>query len=251
MLKQQRKHKKKKETRDSPKKGKKKNKKSLPHENSQHALDDGLPTRKDGCYPRQTKHVGDSFVLGAGDPDCRGWPGRICSAARHGGRDLTGYNLGIRRDTSAEIRRRWPTEAASRLPPGPDGRLVFSFGVNDCVREDGAPRVSPAAMLDNARAILSTARTTHPTLMLGPPPTTDAELDRAVAALSDRLAALCAELAIPFLPLFPLLAGHPVWQREAAAGDGIHPGAGGYTLIAEAVLGWNAWQDWIAQAPRL
>ena len=59
--------------------------------------------------------IGDSFVNGTGDDDCLGWTGRICSAARRRGRDITLYNLGIRRDTTADIAARWEREAKSGL----------------------------------------------------------------------------------------------------------------------------------------
>ena len=86
--------------------------------------------------------IGDSFVAGAGDDDCLGWPGRLCAAARQAGHDLTLYNLGIRRDTSADIAARWEAEARARLPAEHDGRLVFLFGVNDCVEDTpGHPRM--------------------------------------------------------------------------------------------------------------
>lgn len=194
---------------------------------------------------------GDSFVHGTGDDDCAGWPGRVCAAARRRGLDLTSYNLGIRRDTSVDIAGRWEAEAALRLLPEHDGRLVFSFGVNDCVHEHGAPRVPADASLAAARAILSRAHAGRPTLLLGPPPTCDAALDGRVELLSDGLQRLCRELAVPFLALFPLLRPSGLWHREAEEGDGIHPNRGGYALIAEAVLAWQPWRDWMDRAPRL
>lgn len=57
--------------------------------------------------------LGDSFVAGFGDPECRGWLGRV--AAR--GAPMTLYNLGIRRQTSPEIRARWKSEMAHTPPP--------------------------------------------------------------------------------------------------------------------------------------
>ena len=75
--------------------------------------------------------LGDSFVNGTGDDDCLGWTGRICSSARRSGRDVTHYNLGVRRDTSADILARWRQEAERRLSPDLGGRLVFAFGGND------------------------------------------------------------------------------------------------------------------------
>src|ERR1044071_4238499 len=100
--------------------------------------------------------IGDSYVNGTGDDDCLGWTGRICAAARQRGCDITYYNLGVRRDTSGEIAERWEREARARLAPDQDGRLVFSFGVNDCVFvEPRQTRVPEAASLANARRILT------------------------------------------------------------------------------------------------
>jgi len=71
-----------------------------------------------------------------------GWGGvgRVVAKARQGGRDVTAYNLGIRRDTSADVAAPWGGEARLRLPHEYDCRLVFSFGVNDCMAngEDGS-----------------------------------------------------------------------------------------------------------------
>ena len=53
-----------------------------------------------------------------------------------------------------------------------DGRLIFSFGVNDCVYDShGSIRVSPTDSFENARDILTEASTWLPTLFIGPPPT--------------------------------------------------------------------------------
>jgi lysophospholipase L1-like esterase len=188
---------------------------------------------------------GDSFVNGTGDDDCLGWVGRLCAEARARGRDITLYNLGIRRDMSGDVAGRWEREADARLRPEHDGRLIFSFGVNDCVHEGNQPRVSEDMSLRNARTILERARATRPTLMVGPPCTGDARLDERVQCLSDRLEALCRELVVPMLPTFRLVDTSQVWRREAAQGDGVHPNRGGYTLIYQAVLNWQPWRDWV------
>ena len=60
--------------------------------------------------------VGDSFVNGTGDPECLGWTGRICVYANKKGYDITYYNLGIRRDTSTELRQALVKEVSLRLP---------------------------------------------------------------------------------------------------------------------------------------
>ena len=189
--------------------------------------------------------IGDSFVNGTGDATGLGWVGRACAAARRRGHDVTCYNLGIRRDTSSDVARRWYEESARRLPAEFDGRLVFSFGVNDCTRENGAPRVAQDVTLANARDILGSAKARHPTLMLGPPPVLLGDADERVAALSRALAPLCAELAIPYFDLHTPLAAIGLWRLELASGDGAHPGAAGYALIAELIEGWEAWRQWL------
>ena len=188
---------------------------------------------------------GDSFVNGTGDDDCLGWPGRLCADARQRGHDVTLYNLGIRRDTSGDIAGRWEREASARLAPEHDGRLVFSFGVNDCVYEQALPRVAHDASVANTRTILLRAAKRWPTLMVGPPCTCDDALDARVGTLSERLEQACQELRVPYLPLFPQLRGNAVWRLEAEQGDGIHPNRAGYGLIAKAVLDWQPWRNWI------
>ena len=84
---------------------------------------------------------GNSFVNGMGDGGCLGWPGRLCAEVRQHGHAVALHNLGIRRDTSDDVVHRWKREASARLRSEHDGRLVFPFGVNDCVHEQEWPRV--------------------------------------------------------------------------------------------------------------
>ncbi|MFF4606521.1 GDSL-type esterase/lipase family protein [Streptomyces sp. NPDC001339] len=85
--------------------------------------------------------IGDSFVQGIGDPEHRGWVGRVLAVTRG---DITAFNLGIRRDTSEDVLRRCWREALPRTLPGADNRLVISFGSNDTVQEDGTVRTDLA-----------------------------------------------------------------------------------------------------------
>lgn len=191
---------------------------------------------------------GDSMVNGTGDDACLGWVGRICAAARRGGRDLTCYNLGVRRDTSADVLARWQREAEVRLLPEHDGRLVFSFGANDCCpgEDIGGVRVAPGRALANAETILTVAVAWHPTLMVGPLPICDVAVDRRIRELSGDFAALCAHLRVPYLNVFDLAAASDTWVREVAAGDDAHPNEGGYAVVAGAVENWASWRAWIA-----
>ncbi len=192
--------------------------------------------------------IGDSFVNGTGDDDCLGWAGRLCSQARRRGRDITLYNLGVRRDTSADIAARWEQEARARLPPEHDGRLVFSFGINDCVHDvAGRPRVAEDQAVVHARSILTRALAWRPTLMIGPPSTADAELDLRVRRLSDRIGLLCHDLRVPFLSSWDHVANSDAWRQEALRGDGVHPNREGYALLFSLVSSWPAWRDWVEE----
>ena len=188
--------------------------------------------------------IGDSFVNGTGDPDCLGWAGRLCAAVRRAGHDLTYYNLGVRRETSADIAARWRGEVMPRLPTTAVGRLVFSFGVNDTTEEEGAPRVPLAASLDYLRDILAAAAPRFSTLVVGPPPIADAVQNARIGALSAAFAELCADHAVPYLEVCRPLVQSAVWCAEVAAGDGAHPNAGGYRELAGLVQAWPAWQAW-------
>jgi acyl-CoA thioesterase-1 len=191
---------------------------------------------------------GDSFVNGTGDDDCLGWVGRLCSTERRSGVDVTLYNLGVRRDTSADVRSRWRREAGARLSENEGGRLLFSFGLNDCAKgEQGfGPRVSPAQTLENAEAILLEASAWLPTLMIGPLPVTDSDRrNKQVIALSAELQNLSEELGVPFFSTvhFAALAAEG-WRAEASLGDGIHPNANSYAALAKMIGAWSAWQSW-------
>lgn len=190
--------------------------------------------------------LGDSFTQGTGDDACLGWPGRVCAAARARGHAVTAYNLGIRRETTADIKARWRAEVAPRLGPALDGRVVFSFGANDATLEDGRWRVSAEDSAANARAMISEALAAgFRVLVVGLPPAPEADKTARHAQLAAAYAAVCRELEVPFLDVLPPLQDVAVWWEEVAAGDGIHPNAGGYAALATLVEAWPAWRAWL------
>jgi lysophospholipase L1-like esterase len=191
---------------------------------------------------------GDSFVNGTGDDDALGWVGRVVASARRAGRDVTAYNLGIRRDTSADVAVRWKGEAELRLASEHDARLVFSFGANDCASGvDGGSRVERVASLANAETILASAHRWLPTLMIGPAPIADdREANDRIRALSADYAKLCQRIGVPYLSIYEQLVAQPIWIEEAVAGDGAHPNRGGYAIVAAAVSEWSAWRAWLS-----
>lgn len=155
--------------------------------------------------------IGDSFVQGIGDPEYRGWVGRVLTATGPG---ITAFNLGIRRNTSDDVLRRCWREVDPRVLPGADNRLVISFGSNDAVVEDGSVRVGKARCLDNLATLLaeSRERAIHP-LVIGPPPVVDGgeEHLRRTVELADDMAKLCGARDVPFVATTKHLAEDLIW----------------------------------------
>ncbi|MET8652806.1 GDSL-type esterase/lipase family protein [Nocardia aurea] len=189
--------------------------------------------------------VGDSFVAGVGDPRCLGWVGRLGASAHADGFAPTLYNLGVRRQTSVDIAERWLGECEQRLPSGTDAAVVLSFGVNDTSWEDGGPRVDPARSAESlARMLREAGARGWRVLAVAPPPVADPDHNARSAALDEIFAEICASTAVPYVRIHHALRASPVWMREVRAGDGAHPGAGGYDILAELIE--PQWREWLS-----
>lgn len=190
---------------------------------------------------------GDSLIVGVGDPEGRGWVGRIVAASFDAGRDLVAYNLGVRGETSIDVLQRWRLETEPRLRPTTESRVIFSFGVNDTTLEDGQPRVGPTQSLEALAALLNQAASLKlPALVVGPAPVDDEEQNERISSVSRRFVGACREEGVPFIDVFRQLRDSELWRKEVAAGDGAHPGPAGYELLAELVLA-AGWLEWLKQ----
>jgi acyl-CoA thioesterase-1 len=194
--------------------------------------------------------LGDSLTAGTGDPTCLGWAGRVAAAANGRGHDVTYYNLGVRRETSLDIARRWHAEITPRLllmggGMAIDGRLVFAFGNNDTVEEAGRRRVSLGQTLDTAASMLGAAAALYPTLCIGPAPSADAAHNVRVLALPEALGPCCATVGVDYLPVAEALVDTSAWMDGVRQGDGAHPAAAGYEAFAALVEAWPAWRTWL------
>jgi lysophospholipase L1-like esterase len=193
---------------------------------------------------RRVLFFGDSFVAGAGDPRGCGWVGRVTAACW----PLTPYNLGVRGETSVQVAARWQAEAWPRLRAGARSAAVFSVGANDaCGERPGEP---PRVPLEQSRAalgeLLDAARLLElPAFVVGPPPVGDPLADARVRELTEAFGALCAARGTPYVPVAEQLLRSGTWLAEAAAGDGAHPGAGGYDELARLILAGGI-GEWIA-----
>jgi lysophospholipase L1-like esterase len=201
--------------------------------------------------------VGDSITHGTGDPKGLGWPGRAHLAAARIGRPFTLYNLGVRGDTSEDVRRRWVGEVSHRLIPGTPGAIVFAFGLNDALADaSGSWRVQPKRLIENSHAMFQEARRRWPVVVVGPAPVDDTRppprspqqvgpvwltSNPRVAEASQAIQEVAEGLQVPFLDLFSGLVAEPRWLSAMALSDAVHP-ASGYSLISERFEQWPAWQ---------
>ena len=188
-----------------------------------------------------------------------GWPGRLAASELRRGHELTVYNLGVRAETSRLIAARWRAECEARLPEPYPAALVFAFGVNDMVEEPALGiRIPQDEALAIARATMAEASSWKPTLWVGPGPADMAQQpfspgpgisysfdNERTAELSAGYSVIARELGIPCLDVFTPLSSSDRWAAALVEGDGIHPAADGYVLLAELVESWPAWRAWL------
>ncbi|WP_068026687.1 GDSL-type esterase/lipase family protein [Nocardia mexicana] len=190
--------------------------------------------------------VGDSLVAGLGDRQCLGWAGRLAARAAGAGQPLTYYNLGVRGQTSTEIAERWEDECALRLPAEADGRVVFSFGVNDTMSEDGRAWVATEQSVANLAAMLRRTRELGwPTLMVAPPPVDDDEHNSRTEKLDAEFSDVCDAEGVSYVRVHQPLRHSGTWMREVAEDDGYHPGAAGYEEFAALIV--PHWLLWLSE----
>ncbi len=201
--------------------------------------------------------IGDSITNGTGDSAMLGWPGYLCAEEVAAGHDMTDYNLGIRGDTSDEIRRRWQAEVSARLPKALNCAIVFNFGLNDATLQgegqDGKIRVALGSSIRNAREMLAAAKAMHPTLWVGPGAVDDTRMpllteegnirDKRNARTADynlAFRALADELGVPYLDMLSQTINDTAWPSMLS--DGLHPAAAGHRRMAAIVGQWPAWR---------
>lgn len=178
--------------------------------------------------------AGDSLVAGTGDETALGWVGRVAVAGIASGLDLTTYNLGVRGATSVQVARRLAIEARPRLTVGDDPRIVLSFGVNDTILEDGRQRATTAETLAALRSMRDRVAPV-PLLLVGPPAVDDDEQNARIRLLDAALEQEAAALGVPYVPAFAATAVASAWCHPVHEGDGFHPDAAGYALLADVV----------------
>ncbi|MDA0664264.1 MAG: GDSL-type esterase/lipase family protein [Proteobacteria bacterium] len=211
--------------------------------------------------------IGDSITHGTGDETLLGWPTRVAQAARADGYDVVPYNLGVRADTSELVAARWEAECDARLPEPFKRATVFAVGINDSAHEKSPQRDGARVELERSTELIirmiKTARRFGPSLWVGPTPVIEAMMpltpfkglsyrfaNDAIARHNEAYAARAAAEGIAYLDLFTPLSADPGWEASLRTTDGLHPGSGGYALMARRFASWPAWQVVLADLKR-
>lgn len=182
---------------------------------------------------------GDSLTQGVNDAlmPC-GWVSRLAVMAHEAGLcpipRATFYNLGARRHSTANITARWRSELDNRLIPGMVPRLVFCTGVVDMAAPGGGQPADPELAAAQMDKLLDQAAGVAPTMVISPPPVTDAAASSRIGCLGKLQQQLCASRGIAFAQVYELLANTTDYMNDLS--DGLHPGSQGCARMAQTLL---------------
>jgi lysophospholipase L1-like esterase len=93
--------------------------------------------------------------------------------------------------------------------------------------------------------------------MIGPTPVDEAKMptrfgpvsrdmkNARIATASRILEGVAAEVGVPYLDLYSPLAEDAEFRKSMLAGDGVHPTADGYAIMAARIGAWSGWRRWL------
>ena len=212
--------------------------------------------------PNKLIVLGDSGVLGWGDPEEGGWCERL---RRHWMGLPQGpvlYPLGVRGDGLERVAARLQAEVNCRgelRRQRPQG-ILLAVGLNDTARvgrSDGRPQLDQEAFLFGLKQLLHQAQQLAPVLVLGLTPVDEAVMPYAdvlwyqleqVRRYEALLEEACLEADLPFLPLLESLLADPAWLQWLSP-DGIHLNSEGHRQVYERVQRWPALLRWANLQP--
>ncbi|WP_047688133.1 GDSL-type esterase/lipase family protein [Kocuria sp. ZOR0020] len=184
--------------------------------------------------------VGDELLAGTGDPRALGWYGRVLARTPHDVVPISSYVLAAPGEGSETLNERWFGEAARRFANGADNRVVIAPSTADVDLGITTAR----SRLNMANIVDTASQNNIKVLVVGPPPTLDADRNRKIADLSAAYADVVTRRNHIYVDTFNPLQHHEQWRKDLSANDG-QPGQAGYGLIAWLVLhrGWYLWLD--------
>lgn len=189
--------------------------------------------------------LGDELLAGAGDARCLGWLGRAVASEQDGRSRIDVFSAALPGETSADLADRWDRDVTARMDPRAqsdgliDHRVVLGLG-----RADITSGISLArSRLNLAKVLDGLERQRLSAFVVGPPPSRDRSLTRAVRELSGAYEDVCARRRVPYVDTVAALDGHEQWAGDVERSEQDVPGQTGYGLMAWLVLhgGFGSW----------
>lgn len=177
---------------------------------------------------------GDSITFGKGDPEGLGWVGRLTNAYPAGS-EVRVHNLGVRGDTTVDLLKRLPEEAA-RIKPD---MAILAIGINDTRYKESpeAPEVGIEIFKANIVTLIEEIQKVTPRIfIIGLTKVDDARPasdsgSRYTNALIDTydqaLMDIAREERVGYMHIYNSL------DPATELADGLHPNAAGYQKLFE------------------
>jgi len=165
---------------------------------------------------------GDSLTAGLGVGPGETWPAQLEALLKNDGLEVRLVNAGVSGDTTAGGRARlaWSLDGAGAKP----GYAIVALGAHDALRG-----LSPESAYINLDAIVGELKKRGIRVLLAgmlAPPNLGADYGDAFKAIYVRLADKHG------VALYPFLLDGVAAESSLNQGDGIHPTAAGYTIVA-------------------
>ncbi|AMA08979.1 GDSL-type esterase/lipase family protein [Picosynechococcus sp. PCC 73109] len=206
-------------------------------------------------HPLRVVAFGDSLVYGFGDPVRGGWVEQLRLHWMGNPHGHVLYNLGVRGDTVKLVGDRLGAEYQQRgeLRNKQPDLILLSVGVNDSPRlgrPDGKSFTDFDLFQSQLDNLLAQAQQLCPVIFIGQVPVNEAKmpfLDCLYYSHSEQYRykeltkKLCGDRQIPYLDIFDLwLSRGTHWVNEHLSADGLHPNSGGYAMLFQDVINWQA-----------
>ncbi len=180
---------------------------------------------------------GDSITYGAGDSEALGWVGRLRKALPTGGMgDIEVYNFGICGQTSTDLLARFDSEADGVKP----NIVMFAIGINDSkyLADEPVHNVPVPDYKMNLQLLIEKARAhTGNIALLSATKVHDGWrtqrgsrfFNEGIAEYNETMRTLADAEKVIFIDVFETI------DPDIDLEDGLHPNAGGYQKLFEAV----------------
>lgn len=203
--------------------------------------------------------LGDSITVGDGDARATGWPARLMAATSPNPARMHCYNLGIGGNLIADVAKRCQSELAARLTGRDGAGTALMIGVNDALRASATVNTVPldkSALSQNLSQIIRAGQLYGPVVVIEPTPVlpslvrddggTGEVILMKLKEVNSILGDVCASLNAPLILQSDALTRHQAFSSALERGDGLHPTAAGYDILAGNIAESPIWSKFLS-----